>query len=274
MSYETSGGRLNDRLALVTGAGSGIGKAIAEGLANAGAYVVGTGTKSSSVEAVDQALGERGNGVLLDLGGDPEEISDVLKGIVEADTARRHDARQEVSKRLVTILVNNGGVKADGPTARMTDEALDEVINVNLKGTMRLTREVVRTARKEPNVRVITIGSVASVGHAFQASYSASKAGLVGFTRSLVGEQNTPGAPDSTATFNVIEPGLVDTEIIKTIPQEMLTGMVDRIPARRIGAPEDVARLAVFLALPDSGYINGAVIPIDGGATAGINLGI
>src|SRR5581483_2977320 len=117
-----------------------------------------------------------------------------------------------------------------------------------------------------------TIGSVASAGHAFQANYAASKAGLVGFTRSIVGEQNSPGAPDSSATFNVIEPGLVDTEIIRSIPEDMLESMVGKIPARRIGTPEDVARVAVFLALPESGYINGAVIPVDGGATAGINL--
>lgn len=270
MSIE--GGRLSGRLALVTGAGSGIGKAIAEGLAGEDAYVIGTGTKVSSVEAIDENLGERGQGWLLDLGGDPEEISGALKGMVDNDLVRRQELDQEATKRLVTILVNNGGVKADGPIARMSDEALDSVLDVNLKGTMRLTREVVRTARKEPNVRVITIGSVAAMGHAFQANYSASKAGLVGFTRSMVGEQNTPGAPDNSATFNVIEPGLVDTDIIKSIPENMLQSMVDRIPARRLGTPHDIARVAVFLALPESGYIDGAVIPVDGGATAGINL--
>jgi 3-oxoacyl-[acyl-carrier protein] reductase len=263
-------GRLNERLALVTGAGGGIGKAIAEGLADEGAYVVGTGTKSSSIEAIDQSLGEQGYGVLLDLGSDPDEISGVLQSIVDTDRERR--GGKEAAKRLITILVNNGGIKSDGPIGRMSDEALDNVVDVNLKGTMRLTREVVRAARREPDVRVITIGSVASMGHAFQANYAASKAGLVGFMRSAVGEQNTPGAPDSTATYNVIEPGLVDTDIIKSIPEEMLKGMVDRIPARRLGTPSDIARVAVFLALPESGYINGAVIPVDGGATAGINL--
>jgi 3-oxoacyl-[acyl-carrier protein] reductase len=268
----TQGERLQDRLALVTGAGGGIGKAISEGLAAEGAYVIGTGTKSSSIEAIDENLGERGRGVLLDLGSDPEAISSVLKEIVETDLDRRQVVGDEASKRVVTILVNNGGVKSDGPLARMSDEALDSVVDVNLKGTMRLTREVVRTARREPNVRVITIGSVASMGHAFQANYAASKAGLVGFTRSSVGEQNTPGAPGASATYNVIEPGLVDTDIIKSIPEEMLRGMIDRIPARRLGTPDDIARVAVFLALPESGYINGAVIPVDGGATAGINL--
>jgi len=264
--------RLSGRLALVTGAGRGIGEVIAESLAFEGAHVVGTGTNASSIEAINATLGDRGRGVLLDLGSDPEEISGVLKEIVETDLTRRQTVDEEAGKRLITILVNNGGVKADGPMGRMSDEALDSVVDVNLKGTMRLTREVVRTARKEQDVRVITIGSVASQGHAFQANYAASKAGLVGFTRSLVGEQNTPGAPDSTATFNVIEPGLVDTDIIKSIPEEMLSGMVDRIPARRVGTPGDIARLVVFLALPEAGYINGAVIPVDGGATAGINL--
>lgn len=270
MSGET--GRLHDRLALVTGAGAGIGKAIAEGLADEGADVIGTGTKDSSVEAINQSLGNRGRGILLDLGGDPEELSGILKEIVETDLAQRQSADPEAAKRAISILVNNGGVKADGPLARMSDEDIDRVLGVNLAGTMRLTREVVRAARKEPDVRVVTIGSVAAQGHAFQANYAAAKAGLVGFTRSLVGEQNTPGAPGNTATYNVIEPGLVDTDIITSIPEDMMQRMVERIPARRIAIPQEVARLVVFLALPESGYINGAVIPIDGGATAGINL--
>jgi len=271
MSIE--GERLIDRLALVTGASGGIGKAVAEGLVSEGAYVVGTGTKQASVEAINDNMGVWGRGVLLDLGSDQEEIIGVLKEIVDTNLARRQaEVGEEATKQLVTILVNNGGIKADGPFARMSDEAIDSVIDVNLMGTMRLTREVVRAARKEPDVRVITIGSVASQGHALQANYSASKAGLVGFTRALLGEQNSRFGPNSTATFNVVEPGLVDTAIIKSIPDDLLKNMVERIPARRLGTTEDIARLVTFLALPESGYINGSVIPIDGGATAGINL--
>lgn len=265
-------GRLSGRLALVTGAGSGIGKEIAVGLAAEGADVVGTGTKQSSVEAINETLGDRGFGALLDLGTDPAEIEGILKEILAKDLERRQAVEQEAGKRVVQVLVNNGGIKRDGPAGRMSDEDWNEVINVNLSGTAKLTREVVRAGRKEQDLRVITISSVAADGHAFQSNYAASKAGLIGLMRSYPGEQNTPGGPNSTATFNTIIPGLIDTEIISSMPEDMVTGFVDRIPAKRLGTPSDVSRLAVFLALPESGYINGAVIPVDGGATAGIHV--
>jgi NAD(P)-dependent dehydrogenase (short-subunit alcohol dehydrogenase family) len=129
----------------------------------------------------------------------------------------------------------------------------------------------VRAARKTEDLRVITIGSVAAGGHAMQANYAASKGALRGFMRSLPGEQGRFGAPHS-ATFNLVEPGLVDTAIIESIPDETMTKAIEQTPARRVGQPEEIARLVTFLALPESGYINGAVIPIDGGATAGIHL--
>lgn len=282
MSLEN--GRLAERVALVTGAGSGIGEAILDALVDEGAYAVGTGTRRSSVEAINQRVGERGFGMLLDLRSDPKEISDVIERMMWGIAQERAPAGTEPAAKMpIEILVNNAGTRkksdgttTDGPTMKMWGEDgganVTEVLDVNLRGTMLVTNQVVREALRVENFRVISIGSAAARGHGYQTNYAASKAGLRGYMQSLTAEQGQKGGPRRSASFNTLEPGLVRTPLTQDLREEVFEGAEQATPIGRLVTPQEIARTVVWLALPESGYINGAVIPVDGGATTGIRL--
>lgn len=235
---------LQGKRALVTGASRGIGAAIARALAEDGAEVIGTATSAQGVARIDAALGPRGGrGALLDQ-SDPEAI-DALVGDLGA----------------VQILVNNAGVTADGLVLRMSDEQWRRVLDTDLDGVFRLCRGFARGMLKARWGRIINVGSVvAAMGNAGQANYCAAKAGLEGLTRALAHELGGRGI-----TANVVAPGFIDTDMTAALPESVRSALLGRIPAGRLGSPDDVAAAVRFLASDAAGYVNGHVLHVNGG---------
>jgi 3-oxoacyl-[acyl-carrier protein] reductase len=241
---------LNGRIALVTGATRGIGRAIAAALATAGARVIGTATTDEGAASIAEHLrgiGAGGEGVRLDV-RDVERIDAVVK-----DIESRHGA--------IGILVNNAGITRDNLLVRMKDDDWDAIMATNLKPAFRLAKAVVRGMMKARHGRIIQIGSVVgSSGNAGQTNYAAAKAALVGFTKSLALEV---GSRD--ITVNCVAPGFVDTEMTKALGDAQREALLARIPLGRLGTPEDVANAVLFLAGPRAGYITGATLHVNGG---------
>jgi 3-oxoacyl-[acyl-carrier protein] reductase len=244
-------GELAGKVALVTGASRGLGRAIALKLASMGAKVA-LNYLSNDIEAAStvQLIASRGG----------EAIS--LKADVADSEAVKNMVRQITEKwEKLDILVNNAGITRDGLLPRMPDSAWDEVINTNLRGAYLCTKFALRSMMNQPWGRIINIASLAGlVGNAGQANYSASKGGLIAFTKSVareVGPRNI--------TANVIAPGFFVTDMTNRLPQEAREAILARIPLKRYGTPEDLAELAAFLSSPRSGYITAQVICIDGG---------
>ena len=241
---------LDAQTALVTGATRGIGRAIALALARAGARVVGTATTddgAASIGAYLEAAGHRGEGIRLDV-SDGAAVETAVAGVAERVGA-------------VAILVNNAGITRDNLLLRMKDAEWDAIMDVNLKAAYYLSKAVLRGMMKARHGRIINIGSVVgSSGNAGQTNYAAAKAALVGFTKSLAQE-----VASRNITVNCVAPGFIDTDMTRALDEAQRQQLVERIPLRRLGVPEDVAHAVVFLASRRADYITGATLHVNGG---------
>ena len=239
---------MKDRVTLVTGATRGIGAAIALGLAQAGARVVGTATSQAGADRITEALTPfAGRGVVLNV-TDAAAIEVALKDI-------------EAKEGPVAILINNAGITRDTLLMRMKDDDWDAVMDTNLKSVFRLTRAVSRPMMKARFGRVVNIGSVVgSMGNAGQVNYAAAKAGLIGLTKSLAAELGSRGI-----TVNLVAPGFIDTDMTQALPEAQRTKLIDLIPAGRLGTPEDIAHAVNFLCDERAGYVTGTTLHVNGG---------
>ncbi|MCO4785771.1 MAG: 3-oxoacyl-ACP reductase FabG [Marinomonas atlantica] len=235
------------KIALVTGATRGIGKAIAQALVANGVTVVGTATSEAGANSISDYLGDNGKGLVLDVSSD-ESVETVIKQINAEFGAP-------------TVLVNNAGITRDNLMMRMKMDEWDQVINTNLTSVFRVTKACLRGMTKAKFGRIVTISSVVgSMGNAGQANYSAAKAGLEGFSRSLAAEIGSRGI-----TVNCVAPGFIATDMTKDLPEEHKATLVSKVPAARLGEPEEIAAAVAFLASDSAGYITGETLHVNGG---------
>jgi 3-oxoacyl-[acyl-carrier protein] reductase len=247
MSNVFSSDALAGEIALVTGASRGIGAAIASALASAGATVIGTATSQGGAEGISSALQGRGRGIVMNV-SDEASVQAALADI----------QAQEGSP---SILVNNAGITRDNLLMRMKQEEWDDVIATNLTGTFRVTKACLRGMMKARKGRIISIASVIAVmGNAGQANYAATKAGMVGFSKSLAREIGSRGI-----TVNVVAPGFIDTDMTKVLPEAQRDGMLAQVPLGRLGESEDIANAVLFLASGGGAYITGETLHVNGG---------
>lgn len=242
---------LEDKVALVTGASRGIGRAVAIRLAQAGADVVVNyaGSEAAAQETVDAivALGRKAIKIQANV-ADAEQVAAMVD-----------EAHKEFGH--IDILVNNAGITKDGLLMRMKDEDWDAVLDINLKGTYLVTKAVSKIMMKQRSGSIINMTSVVGVmGNAGQTNYAASKAGVIGFTKSCAKEMASRGI-----RVNAIAPGFIHTEMTEVLSDKVKEAMVGQIPLGRMAEPQEVANVAVFLAAPFSNYITGQVINVDGG---------
>lgn len=241
---------LEGKVALVTGASRGIGKAIAQHLAQMGAMVVGTATTAEGANQISAYLEtqkHKGFGLALDV-TKAESIETALKEI-------------ESNAGVPVILVNNAGITRDNLLLRMKDEEWDDIIKTNLTSVFRLSRACLRGMMKAKWGRIITISSVVGItGNAGQANYSAAKAGVIGFSKSLAKEIGSRGI-----TVNVVAPGFIDTAMTRSLSEQQRTSLLETIPLGTLGQPEDIAAGVAFLASEQARYITGETLHINGG---------
>ena len=241
---------LADKVAVVTGAGRGIGRAVALAYARMGADVAcvsRTEENSANVAAEVEALGRRAWPLAVDV----------------SDTAAVDAAAKEILELAgrVDILVNNAGVIRDNLLMRMSEEEWDTVLNTNLKGAFNFTRALSRPFIKQRSGRIINIASVIGlIGNAGQSNYAASKAALVGFTKSIAKELAPRGI-----TVNAIAPGFIETDMTAVLDDKVREEVLGRVPLGRFGSSDDIAHAAVFLAMEPTGYVTGQVLTVDGG---------
>lgn len=242
---------LHEKTALVTGAGKGIGRAIALRLANEGANVVINYSGSEDAAADCAAECEKAGVRTLRVKAD---VSDAAQ--VEEMFAR---AVEEFGT--VDILVNNAGITRDKIILRMKEEDFDSVLDINLKGSYNCMKAASKIMLKQRSGRIISISSIVGLrGNAGQVNYSASKAGIIGMTKSLARELASKGI-----NVNAVAPGFIETDMTKALPESGKEKLLAVIPAGRMGKPEDIAGAVLFLAGPDSSYITGQVLTVDGG---------
>jgi 3-oxoacyl-[acyl-carrier protein] reductase len=245
---------LQGKLALVTGASRGIGRAIALELARHGAVVVGTATTEEGAAGFGQALaqaGAKGAGRVLNV----------------RDAAQSDALVAEVQKEHgdIAILVNNAGITRDNLALRMKDAEWDDVLDTNLKAVFRLSRAVMRGMMKARWGRIVNITSVVGAsGNAGQANYAAAKAGVVGLTKSLARELGSRGI-----TVNCVAPGFIDTDMTRALQEAQRSALLAQIPLGRLGEPADIAAAVAYLASPAAGYITGCVLHVNGGMYMG-----
>ena len=246
MSEIFSSTLLEGQTALVTGASRGIGAAIAQALAAAGATVVGTATSEGGADGITSAL-DKGRGVVLNV-ADSDSVNDAL-----ADIAAQEGAPQ--------ILVNNAGITRDNLLMRMKPAEWDDVIATNLSGVYRVCKGCLRSMMKGRYGRIVNIASVVGVmGNAGQTNYAAAKAGIIGFSKSMAREVGS-----RNITVNVIAPGFIDTDMTRALDDDQRAAMLGQVPLGRFGDVGDIAAATVLLASPAGSYITGETLHVNGG---------
>lgn len=241
---------LDGKLALVTGASRGIGRAVALELGRMGAFVIGTATSEGGAAEIGAAIeqaGFKGAGLCLN--------------VTDAAACEAALAQIEKAHGAVAVLVNNAGITRDNLALRMKDEEWDAVIETNLKAVYRMSRLVMRGMMKARQGRIINITSVVgSSGNAGQANYAASKAGVAGMSRALARELGSRGI-----TVNCVAPGFIDTDMTKALPEESRLALQGQIALGRLGRPEEIAAAVGFLASPGAAYVTGTTLHVNGG---------
>ncbi|CAG1770335.1 3-oxoacyl-[acyl-carrier protein] reductase [uncultured bacterium] len=234
-------------IALVTGASRGIGKAIAERLAEDGFFVVGTATSDNGAEVISAFLGENGTGKKLDV-SNAESIAEFIKTVNE-------------QIGVPTVLINNAGITRDNLLMRMKDDEWDDIINTNLTSVYRMSKAVLRGMTKAKTGRIINISSVVgSTGNAGQANYAAAKAGMIGFTKSLAKEVGS-----RNVTVNTVAPGFIDTDMTRELNDDIKNNLLAGIPLGRLGDAKEIAHAVSFLASEGAAYITGETLHVNGG---------
>jgi len=240
-------GALSGEVALVTGASRGIGASIAQLLGNAGATVIGTATSQSGADRISAALEGKGRGIVLNV-SDDDSVQAAIKDI-------------QAKEGSPSVLVNNAGITKDNLLMRMKQDEWDDVIATNLTGLYRLSKTCLRGMMKARKGRIINIASVIAVmGNAGQSNYAASKAGMIGFSKSLAREIGSRGI-----TVNVVAPGFIDTDMTKVLPEEQRAAMLGQVPLGRLGEGHDIANAVLFLASEAGAYITGETLHVNGG---------
>ena len=238
---------LSGKTALVTGATGGIGGAIARALHAQGATVAVSGTRREALDALATELGARVHVLPCNLG----DAGEVEKLVPDAEEAMGQ----------LDILVNNAGITRDNIFMRLTDEAWDQVIAVNLTSTFRLSRAAVRGMMRRRSGRIISITSIVGVtGNAGQGNYAAAKAGMIGMSKSLAQEVASRGV-----TVNCVAPGFIATPMTDALNDKQREAILKAVPAARLGTPEDIAAACVYLASSEGGYVTGQTLHVNGG---------
>lgn len=241
---------LENKITLVTGASRGIGQAVALRLGQLGAVVIGTATTKNGADAINQYLGKagiKGMGVTLNV-NDAGQINHTMQII-----------REKFGE--VEILVNNAGITRDNLLIRMKDEEWDDIMETDLKSVFRLSRAVLRAMMKARYGRIINISSVVgAMGNSGQTNYAAAKAGIFGFSKSLAREVGS-----RNITVNCVAPGFIDTDMTRSLADELQQNLIQHVPLGRLGRPEEVASAVAFLASSAAGYITGTTLHVNGG---------
>ncbi len=241
---------LENQICLVTGATRGIGRAITLELGRLGGTVFGTATSESGAELISNTLLENqieGQGMVLNV-TDPDSLAAVIEQMKE-------------SFGMPLVVVNNAGITRDNLLMRMKDEDWDALMETNLKSVYRVSKACLRSMTKARFGRIINVTSVVGVsGNPGQTNYSAAKAGVIGFTKSLAQE-----VAGRNITVNTVAPGFIDTDMTRSLGDDQREALLQRIPAGRLGQPEDIASAVGYLATPEAGYITGATLHINGG---------
>jgi len=241
---------LEEKVCLVTGASRGIGKAIALALGNEGATVVGTATSSHGADAIGaylEAASISGSGMQLNVTS-TESVAEVVSAVAE-------------NFGPPTVLVNNAGITRDNLLMRMKEDEWDDVLDTNLKSAYRMSKACLRSMTKARDGRIINIASVVgATGNPGQANYSSSKAGLVGFSKSLAQE-----VASRNITVNVVAPGFIQTDMTDSLADTQKEQLLQKIPLGRLGQPEDIAKAVLFLASPMADYVTGTTVHVNGG---------
>ncbi|PKG81781.1 3-oxoacyl-ACP reductase [Colwellia sp. 75C3] len=241
---------LEGKIALVTGASRGIGKAIATQLQSLGATVIGTATSANGANNITEYLtadNGSGMGLVLNVTSD-ESIAEMFAAIKEAHGS-------------IDILVNNAGITRDNLFMRMKDDEWSDIIETNLTSVFKVSKAAIRPMMKKRTGRIINIGSVVgTMGNAGQVNYATAKAGLLGFTKALAREVASRGI-----TVNTVSPGFIDTDMTQSLTDEQKEGIFSQVPANRLGKPEEIASTVAFLASDAAAYVTGETIHVNGG---------
>ena len=241
---------LQNKVALITGGAQGIGKTISEELVQNGAHVVLGDVNLEGAQATAEAINNNGgsaSAVKVDV-SNPAEVKQVFDSILK-------------DKKPIDIMINNAGITRDGLMIRMKEADWDRVLNINLKGTFLCSQQAAKQMMKQKSGAIVNIASIVGVmGNFGQANYSASKAGVIGLTKTLAREVASRGI-----RVNAVAPGFIDTEMTQVLDESVRQKLIEQIPLAKLGLPEDVARCVAFLVSDRSSYITGQVINVNGG---------
>ncbi|ACJ29763.1 MULTISPECIES: 3-oxoacyl-ACP reductase FabG [Shewanella] len=238
---------LTGKVALVTGASRGIGRAVAETLVSAGAVVIGTATSERGAEAIQAYLGDNGHGLVLN--------------VTDGDSVKALFATIKEKAGDVDILVNNAGITRDNLLMRMKDDEWQDIVDTNLTSLFRTSKAVMRPMMKKRHGRIINIGSVVgTMGNAGQTNYAAAKAGLIGFTKSLARE-----VASRQITVNAIAPGFIQTDMTDELTEDQQQAIMSQVPMERLGQAQEIANAVLFLASDSAAYITGETLHVNGG---------